>query len=317
MSTNRVLKPSRLKKGDTIGVISPASKPGDEKKYYQGVKYLEKLGFKVVNGKNVLKQYGYLAGADDERVDDFNEMFRNPDIDAIFCSRGGYGTPRMLDRIDYDLVKKKPKIFIGYSDISAINLALFHKAGLVSFSGPMVAVEFGSGIQNYTAENLWNIISNSENIKKLLNPDDVKLSILKHGIAEGVLIPSCFSVLHGMLGSPYMPDFKGAILVLEDIDEEPYRLDRYLASLKHSGVLSSISGLIFGQLIDCESKDVSKPSLTVNEVINDYINNLDIPVISNFAYGHGAVKLTLPIGVKARIDTSQNSISIIEKTVED
>jgi len=316
MKNMDILKPGILKKGDKIGIISPASKPSDESRYFKGVQYLEELGYSVISGKSVLNQRGYLAGEDINRINDLNFMFADPEIKAVFCSRGGYGVPRILDQVDYEAIKKNPKIFVGYSDITALNLAILAKTKLVTFTGPMVAVEMGKGIHEYSESNFWQNFTNATEFKKFENPADEKLKIITPGKAEGRLVAGCLSVFVGLLGTPYMPDLTGAILVLEDIDEEPYRLDRYFAQLKLSGIFDNISGLIFGQFIDCTSKDQSKPSLTIEEVIQDYVKNLNIPIIANFAYGHGAIKLTLPIGVQARLDTAEDGLTILEKVIE-
>ncbi len=310
------IKPKQLKPGDTIGVISPASRPPDEAVLKQGVAYLESLGYRVKLGEYVLAQRGYLAGDDRQRLDDLHAMFADPEVDAVFCSRGGYGTPRLLDEIQYDLLRQNPKIFIGYSDITALNMAFFRQAGLVNFSGPMVAVECARGIHPFTADSLWSALTGNQSQIAITNPNDQDVKILKPGSATGLLFPACLSVLHGLLGTPYMPDFTGAILVLEDIDEEPYRLDRYFASMKAAGILDRISGLVLAQFIDCEASDPDKPGLAVDEVIHDYIDALAIPVLSELAYGHDRVKLTLPVGVQAKIDSNGPIINIIEPVVE-
>ena len=317
MLESEVIKSKVLRKGDKIGIISPASKPLDEDQYFKGVQYLENLGYSVTPGKSVLNERGYLAGDDIDRVSDLNSMFADPEIKAIFCSRGGYGTPRILDKIDFEIIRKNPKIFIGYSDITAINFAIWAKTKVITFSGPMVAVEMGKGIHPFTEFNLWQNLSDISDNKKLENPDDVKIKIINQGNAEGRLVAGCLSVFVSLLGTPYMPDLNDAILVIEDVDEEPYRLDRFFAQLKLSGIFNRINGLVLGQFIDCESKDPSKPTLAINDVISDYVKDLSIPIITNFAYGHGAIKLTLPIGIKARLDTADGYLSILESTVEE
>lgn len=306
-----------LKEGDKIGVVSPASKPSDEEKYYKGIEYLQQLGYDVVHGKSVLSERGYLAGFDEDRISDINEMFSDQDIKAIFCSRGGYGAPRILNEIDYKTIRKNPKIFIGYSDITTMNLGIYARTGLVTFSGPMVAVEMGGGINEFSERSLWENLTNSEPGRELRNPDDVELNVIKDGEAEGVVVPGCFSVFSALLGSPYVPDLKGAILVLEDIEEDPYRIDRYFAQLKISGILDVLGGIVFGQFIDCVPKDNSKPTLSTEEIIWDYVKDLNIPVMSDFAYGHGMIKLTLPIGVRVRLDTSTDYLQLLEPTVKE
>ncbi|MBN2010312.1 LD-carboxypeptidase [candidate division KSB1 bacterium] len=310
------IKPPRLKPGDTIGVVSPASRPGEIRMLRKGVKYLESLGYHVKLGPHVLNQRGYLAGEDKRRIADLHSMFGDPEVNAIFCSRGGYGSPRLLHQLDYDLIRNNPKIFIGYSDITALNMAFFKQAGLVNFSGPMVAVECGRGIEPFTEKSLWHMLASGDSITKIVNPEGEKIKIVNSGKASGLLMPVCFSVLHGILGTPYVPDFTGTILVLEDINEEPYRLDRYFSSLKASGILDKLAALVLGQFIDCESHDADKPSLTVHNVLKDYLAELSIPVLSGLAYGHGAVKMTMPIGIRAEIDTRRRLFSIVESTVK-
>ncbi len=311
----KIIKPKALKKGDTIGVVSPASKPGNEENYFKGIKYLEQLGYSVKSGKYNLSIHGYLAGDDDARLEDLNKMFADPEVKAIICSRGGYGAPRILHRLNYDLIRKNPKIFVGYSDITALNLGLLARAGLVSFSGPMVAVEMGQGIHNFSEKSLWDCLTNANNQIVLKNPNDIKIKIIKEGKAEGHLIAGCISVFSAILGGSYMPDLEGAILVVEDIGEVPYRLDRYFAQMRLAGILDKINGLILGQFIDCVPSENGTSSLTTEEVIQDYTKDLDIPVIANFAYGHGSVKLTLPIGVNAEINTATQSVRILENPI--
>ncbi|MBD3290676.1 LD-carboxypeptidase [candidate division KSB1 bacterium] len=311
----KVNKPKALKKGDTIGVVSPASKPGNEEKYFKGIKYLEAEGYSVKLGRHNLSIHGYLAGDDDARVADLNDMFADPEVKAIICSRGGYGVPRILHRLDYELIRKNPKIFVGYSDITALNMGLLAKAGLVTFSGPMVAVEMGQGINSYSEKSLWNSLTNTNGSIELKNPENKRLKIIKEGKAEGRLIAGCLSVFSAILGGSYVPDLEGAILVVEDVGEVPYRLDRYFAQLRLNGILDKICGLILGQFIDCVPDEDDTASLTTEEVIEDYTQDLRIPVIAQFAYGHGSVKLTLPVGVRAEMDTAEPIVRILENPV--
>jgi muramoyltetrapeptide carboxypeptidase len=309
------VKPVRLSEKATFGIVSPASCPLDEAIYRQGVAYLKNWGYHVVECEHVLDKRGYLAGADVDRVSDLNEMFRNPDIDAIICSRGGYGAPRIIDQIDFDAIKKNPKIFIGYSDITSLNLAIWQQTGLVTFSGAMVAVEMGKGIDPFTEQNFWRMLTTVEPIGLLANPPENPLKIFNPGQAEGRLLGGCLSLINVLLGTPYCPDFNDAILFIEDIDEEPYRLDRYLAQLKLAGILDQVAGIVVGQFVDCEPSDPEKPSLTLDEIFHDYFGSLDIPIIMDFAYGHGPVKHIMPIGVHAMLDTERGGLIITESAV--
>ncbi len=315
MSTIFDIKPVRIPENATIGIVSPASYPLNEKIYRQGIFYLKNFGYQVVESKHVLDKRGYLAGEDVDRAADLNEMFCDPAIDAIICSRGGYGVPRIIDQIDFDVIKKNPKIFIGYSDITALNLAIWQQTGLVTFSGAMVAVEMGKGIDPFTENYFWRMLTTAEPIGLLSNPPDDPIKIFNHGLAEGRLLGGCLSLINMLLGTAYCPDFSDAILFIEDIDEEPYRVDRYLAQLKLAGILDQLAGIVVGQFTDCKPKDPEKPSLKLDEIFQDYFDPLNIPIIMNFAYGHGPIKHTMPIGVHAILDTDQNGLLIVESAV--
>jgi muramoyltetrapeptide carboxypeptidase len=310
----KILKPPALKKGDVIGIVSPASSPDDFTRIEQGVKYLESLGYRVKLGKHIFKRYGYLSSTDDERADDLNEMFADEKVKAIICVRGGYGTPRLLDKVDYNLIKKKPKIFVGYSDITALQLAIFKKTGLVTFSGPMLAVDIYSNFDGFAEDFFWRILTSRERKIEIKNPDGVELNTLKSGKATGTLLGGNLSLIASIMGTKYQPSFNGSVLVIEDIGEEPYRIDRYLSQLKNSGVLYKINACILGQFTDCAPKEPEK-SLTLEQIFNDYLGNLRIPVISNLSYGHIPQKLTLPLGARVRVDAKRQKITIIESVL--
>jgi len=309
------LKPKPIERRATIGVVSPASRPLDDEQYYQGIDYLKNLGYNIIESEHVLDQYGYLAGSDENRAQDINLMFCDPQVDAIICSRGGYGTPRILERLDYETIQKNPKIFVGYSDITSLSLAIWQKTGLITFSGPMVAVEMGKGIDPFTEDNFWEIISQTNPIGKLTNPENDPIQIVKPGKAKGRLLGGCLSLINVVLGTPFCPDFNGAILFIEDVEEEPYRIDRYLAQLKMAGILDVISGLVLGKFVDCVPGELEKPYLELDQIFQDYFADLNIPVIANFAYGHIPVKHTLPIGIEAELDTDQGGLILIEGAV--
>jgi muramoyltetrapeptide carboxypeptidase len=310
----KILKPPALKKGDVIGIVSPASSPDDFTRIEQGVKYLESLGYRVKLGKHIFKRYGYLSSTDDERADDLNEMFADEKVKAIICVRGGYGTPRLLDKVDYNLIKKKPKIFVGYSDITALQLAIFKKTGLVTFSGPMLAVDIYSNFDSFAEDFFWRILTSREKKIEIKNPNGVELNTLKSGKATGTLLGGNLSLIASIMGTKYQPSFNGSVLVIEDIGEEPYRIDRYLSQLKNSGVLYKINACILGQFTDCAPKEPEK-SLTLEQIFNDYLGNLKIPVISNLSYGHIPQKLTLPLGARVRVDAKRQKITIIESVL--
>jgi len=310
-----IIKPPRLRKGDVIGLVAPASTPTPNEKIEKGVRYLERLGYRVKLGKYVTEVLGYLAGTDDQRVGDLNEMLRDKNVKAIFALRGGYGTPRLLSRIDYAATRRNPKIIVGYSDLTALQLALFRKIGLVTFSGPMVAVEMWNAMDPYTEEHFWRILTSTKAIGALLNPENEPLRLMNPGKAKGRLLGGNFSLMASLMGTPYQPNFTKALLVLEEVDEAPHRVDRMFAQLHNAGVLKKISGLILGRFADCIPSDPSKPHLTVEQVLEEVSQRVKCPVISNFQYGHIPKKLTVPFGLRARMDSSKGFIEVEEAGV--
>ena len=311
----KTLKPPRLRKGDLIGIVSPASTPATQEKVDKGVRYLEDLGYRVKIGLHVMAQYGYLAGTDEERAADLNDMLRDPAVKAVFALRGGYGTPRILDLLDYGAARRDPKILVGYSDITGLQLAFLRKAGLVTFSGPMVAVEMWENIDPFTEENFWRVVTSASRLGNLQNPADEPMVAYNKGKVSGILVGGNFSLLASLMGTPYLPDLRKVILVLEDVDEAPHRVDRMFAQLRHAGILKGIAGLVLGRFTDCVPSDPSKPHLTIDQVLQEAVNAVDCPVLTNLQYGHIAKKLTIPFGVRATLDTRTGSLRVSEGAV--
>lgn len=312
----RTLKPKKLQKGDVIGIISPASSPDDLTKIEKGVKYLEKLGYRVEVGKNVGKERGYLAGEDSERLEDFHSMFRNKFVKAIISVRGGYGSARLIDKINYKLIKQNPKIFVGYSDITALQNAIFSQTGLITFAGPMLAVDFWQEeVNSFTEEHFWKMITSNKKVGKLCNPSDEKFFILSKGSAKGRILGGNLAVLTTLLGTKYFPKMKGEILLVEDIGEPPYRVDRFFNHLRLANVLNSVSGVILGRFVDCYENDPTKKSLTLNQVIIDFLENIRKPVIYNFKHGHISENITVPFGLKCNLNASRGIVEILENAV--
>lgn len=306
------LRPARLGPGATIGIVGPGS-PMKPERLENGIRYLRQRGYKVKLGQHVRDVYGYLAGSDADRALDFNKMFRDPEVTAIISTRGGYGTPRILQQIDYDAVAANPKILVGYSDITALQLALFARTGLVTFSGPMVAVELGRGIDAFTEASFWRMVSSVDEEVKL-TAENGPLLALHGGTAEGVLLGGNLSLLAALVGTEFMPDLNGAILVIEDVGEEPYKIDRSLTHLRLAGALEKVAGLVVGQMTDCQP-DPSAPSLSIEQVLLDVTADLGIPVVTALPYGHEEVKYTLPIGCRARLDANAGYLQLLESGV--
>lgn len=311
----KVIKPPRLKKGDTIGIITPASTPDNLERINEGVKYFERLGYRVILGKNVGKYYGYLAGTDEDRLEDLHSMFADKNVKAIFCARGGYGTIRLLDRINFNLIRKNPKIFVGYSDITALQLAIFRKTGLVTFSGPMAAVDFAGEVNSFTEEVFWRMVTSTKPFGKFKNPEGERICCLNKGKTKGILIGGNLSLVVSLIGTPYMPKLDKSILFLEEIEEKPYRIDRFFAQMKLAKIFDRVSGIILCNFTDCEETDPSKKSLTLNDVIGDYFEKLNKPVVYNLVYGHINPKNTIPIGIRASIDCKKCAVEITESCV--
>lgn len=311
----KILKPKHLIKGDLIGLISPASTPDNLEKINEAVRYFEKLGYRVLVGKNVGKIRGYLAGTDEERLEDLHSMFLNKDVKAIFCVRGGYGSIRFIDRINFSIIKKNPKIFVGYSDITALQLAIFHKTGLITFAGPMAAVDFAGEVDPFTEENFWKMVTSNKPFGKFKNPQGEKISCLKKGKAKGRLLGGNLSLICSLLGTPFIPRFNNSILFMEEIEEKPYRIDRFFAQMKLAKIFDVVSGIILCNFTDCEENDPLKKSLSLNEVVYDYFSNLSKPVAYNLIHGHIKSKNTIPVGAMASVDCNKGIVEIIESCV--
>ena len=311
----KIVKPARLKKGSLIGIISPASSPDDLSTVENGAKYLEKLGYRVEIGKNVGQNFGYLAGTDQQRIDDLHYMFKKKDIKAIFCARGGYGTPRLLDKIDYSLIRRNPKILVGYSDITALQMAIMKKTGLITFAGPMLSMDFQSDISEFTEEMFWKILTSNKKFGRISQPDDEKIFELHKGQARGRILGGNLSVFTSLVGTQYFPDLKDRILILEEIGEMPYRIDRLLNQLRLHKAFVNIKGVILGAFIDCNEHDPLKKTLSLGEVISEYLEGTKMPVVYNFKHGHIRNSITVPFGIVTKINTSKNIIEYTEAAV--
>ena len=310
-----IVKPPHLSRGDVIGLVSPASAPSSSEMIEKGVQYLERLGYAVKVGPHAAKVHGYLAGTDEQRAGDFNGMVRDKTVRAIIAVRGGYGTPRLLSLIDYRTLKRQPKIIVGYSDITALQLAIVQKVGLVTFSGPMAGVEMSNGIDPYTEENFWRLLTSRSRVGELRNPSDEPLRVLRRGKKVGRLLGGNLATAMSLLKTPFAPDLTGSLLVLEDVDEAPHRVDRVLSQLSNAQILGKISGLVFGKFTDCIPSDPSKPYIPIDQVLENAAQRLKCPVVANLQYGHVPKKLTLPLGLRTRLDTEKGTIEVLESAV--
>lgn len=309
-------KPKKLKKGDVIGIISPASSPDNMKLIDVGINYLEGLGYRVEMGKNIGKYLGYLAGTDEERVEDIHQMFGDKKVKAIFCIRGGYGAFRLLNKLNYKLIRSNPKIFVGFSDITSLHMAFLQKANLISFAGPMLVTNFSNEISSYTEENFWRTITSNKKLGKLKYQENEKLPSITSGITTGKVIGGNLAVLAALIGTAFVPNFKSKILLLEDVNELPYKIDRMLKQLELNGVLKDLKGIILGRFVNCQEEDLNKRTLTLGEIIDDYFRPLKIPTVYTFPHGHINDLLTIPIGLKVKLNAIKGSVEFMESAVK-
>jgi muramoyltetrapeptide carboxypeptidase len=306
--------PKPIQEGATIAVISPASAPKPEK-LDRGLNYLRNRGFKVKEGANLRGKNKYLSGGGQEQLDDIHAAFADDEVDLILCSRGGYGTPRYLDDLDYELITQHPKFFVGYSDITALQCALGVETGLVTISGAMVAVEMSQsdGVDEYTEKLFWDMLMKPMAGQKLINPDDIPYQVLSSGEGEGPLVGGCLSLFNNLMGTPYFPDVAGGIMVLEDIGENVQHIDRMLSQFKMAGYFhgeNRINGLMLGQFIGAwENGD--EDDFELEELVRDILGKVEFPILSNVAYGHDMRKMPLPLGAQARLNTQDGSLTIL------
>lgn len=313
------LIPEHLSEGDTIGIVSPASNRFESEPYEIAVESLQAMGLKVKLGKYVNTHYGHLAGTDEERAEDINTMFKDPEVNAIIALRGGSGAARILDLIDYEAISKNPKIFIGYSDITALHMAIYTKTGLVTFHGPMATSKWNSFSYSIFKEILFNrktiIFENPKETGDNLVQVNNRIRTISKGKAEGILLGGNLSVLTGIIGSNYIPNWENKILYLEEVGEKIYSIDRMMSQLKLAGVLDKITGFVFGKCTDCEPGGSGYGSLTLEEVIDHYIKPLGIPAYSGAMFGHVDDNSTIPNGLNVELDADKGTIRMLSPAV--
>lgn len=302
---------NHLKAGDTIGIISPAS-PVKTDYLKKGVNYLKSLGFNIKEGKHVYDKWGHLAGNDEDRAQDVMDMFLDDSVDMILCTRGGYGSMRILPYLNLDVIKKHPKIFGGFSDITILLNLFYSQCDFPTFHCPMVSCKFEDEL---TTESFLDTLMNVETPYFIENPPDVQMKSITDEVIEGTLVGGNLSLICNTIGTPYEIDTKDKILFIEEIGEAPYKIDRMLTQLILSNKLSSCKGIIIGQFTNCTLPHYER-SLTTEEVIYDRIIKLNKPTLLNFMSGHSYPKLTLPIGAKVKLNCKNCSLQIISKIIK-
>jgi muramoyltetrapeptide carboxypeptidase len=310
------VKPKALKIGDTIGVVSPAA-PVSEDLMELFKRELNALGYKVKLPDNSGMSYGYLAGPDEDRARAFMNIWLDPEVDVVWCSRGGYGCSRLLPFLDFELLKKNPKIFIGMSDITALHCAM-HKISLVSYLGPTLSCLFDpKNLKSvFMHQNCWEILSNSKQVYKYFYPENFEypFEVIKEGRAQGKLLGGNLSLITSLVGTPWQIETKDKILVLEDIKEPPYRLDRMLNQLDQVGLLENLKGVILGTFKECLAKEPER-SLSLIQIFKGFFSKRDYPCIMGFPTGHINDQVMLPLGCEVKLDTFSKSIELQEPVI--
>ncbi len=315
----RIMKPRRLSPGMTVGLVTPASNVPEDQDLHTVMDLVRSLGFTAKPSPNLFSRTQYLAGTDRERADDLNAMFADPEVDAIFCVRGGYGSGRLLRYLDYDVIAANPKIIMGYSDITAILNAIYLRTGLVTFHGPIA----GGNFSEYTydqyrrvlvepaANTLIGELPEFETRPGVVDWEN-RLTPIVPGSAEGHLVGGNLSLVVTLLGTPFEPDFDGAILFLEDVSEPPYSVDRMLTHLWMSGKLERVAGIVLGKFTDAE---YDSNTFSMEQVMRDRFESLGIPTLRGTMIGHIEDKTVLPIGIKARLDVDEGTLTLLETAV--
>lgn len=309
------LLPVPLRKGDTVALVSPSAAMDDPLDLQIAQEVLDALGFRVKPGAHLAARRGHLAGTDAERAGDLNAAFADPEVRAVICVRGGSGAARLLPLLDYDAIRRNPKALLGYSDITALHCALQAQTGLVSFHGPN-----GSGSWNRFNADQFRQLFLERRLMLYRNVADAgdelvqrrnRTVTLTGGKARGALVGGNLTVLTALAGSPYLPDFEGRILFLEDVSEAPYRIDRMFSTLRLMGVLDRIAGLVFGECTDCDPGN-GYGSLTLSQILDDYVRPLGIPAYTGAMIGHIRQQFILPVGGLVELDADAGTLRMLE-----
>ena len=294
--------PPYIQPGDLIGIVSPSGSI-ERERLRPGLSYLRNRGFRVRVGSAVYDRDRYLAGQDPDRAKDLNVMFADPEVRAVFVTRGGFGAARVLGLLDYEAIRKCPKPLVGFSDTTAIQLGIYGRTGLVSYSGVTLCGDVAaSGMPEATETSLWNALMCGR------FEEMAGVAALRGRFAEGKLLGGCLSVIASLMGTGYMPDTSGALLFLEDVNEAPYRVDRLLTQLRMAGVFDRVAGVVFGRFEGCEPEREEEG--TVDDVLRGFSSSVAVPVFRGLQYGHCAGRRVLPIGLRATVDGSRGTLQI-------
>lgn len=326
----KVLYPTALQPGDTIRFVAPAG-PFEKRRVDLAERRLAEMGFVVQPPKNLDRSTGYLAGTDEQRAAELMAAFSDPEVDAVFPVRGGYGTMRILNRLDFDAIRQNPKVLIGFSDITALHLAIHQRTGLVTFHSPNPDGGLGvtEDLSPFSSKWFWRALLQRKYAKNGLQPTTPGYAIrlagreqldrqpfaLVSGIARGRLVGGNLSVIHALMGTPYEIETANRILFLEDVGEAPYRVDRMLQTLKLAGKLDEVAGVVLGSFTRRLDENTADEAVSIDEVLRSYFAQANVPVLADFPVGHQPNNVTLPIGVLAELDTATGTLRLLENPV--
>lgn len=319
MGSKVVIRPPRLAPASRVALVAPAGPLGERDDLTRGIELCEALGWVAAPGVHTLERHGYLAGTDADRLEDLNTALRDPTIDAVWCLRGGYGVIRILPQVDFEALERWPKPVIGFSDITALLLAVHQRTGLVGFHGPMARAP----LTRFSQQHLLDVLTRVEpagTLGRLPAPEGVllprapRIVAMHGGSAEGPLVGGNLTLLLALAGTPYFPDLDGALLFLEDVGEDLYRVDRSLAQLRLMGALDRLAGVIVGQFTEMR-KGTADGALGFDEVLFTYFGPLQIPIAYGFPIGHVDDQWTLPLGVRARLDADAGEVELLDGAV--
>lgn len=318
---HQLTRPKALRAGDAVALVTPATEVPDPDRLALAERTVRQLGLRMKRPKNLGRRFPTYAESVQARLDDLHEAFRDPEVRAVFAVRGGHGSAHLLDRVDYDLVRRNPKIFVGYSDITALHLALHRHARLVTFHGPVALSRF----TGYTLAHFRRALFDARPLGRLTNPpgdDELRpshpLRAVRAGTARGALVGGNLSLVCSTLGTPYEIDTRGRILFLEDVGEQPYEIDRMLTQLRLAGKLDAAAGVVWGECDDCGPRQFEPAAVspfTLGEVVDNLLGALKVPVLSGLTIGHTDDQLTLPLGVAATLDAAAGTLEIAEPAV--
>ncbi len=304
-----LIKPPALPKNGTIQLITPASALS-RTSFEKTIENMETLGYKVKYSDNIRVRSGFLSGTDEQRISDINDAFRDDSVDAIICGRGGYGSGRLLPAINYDIIKNNPKVFVGYSDITALLFAFYQKAGIVGFHGPVGASEYN----DFTVDCFTDVVQKGKKVK-IKNDESAPIF---NGTGEGKLVGGNLSLLCSLIGTPFDVIYDDHILFLEEVGESSYRIDRMLTQLLNSGKLDKVKGIVLGYFTNCDTK-ADDPyfdySISLDEVFKNRFEMLGVPVAKGFPIGHESHNATIPIGISAELNADKGQLHFLEAAV--